>query len=652
MALSCTVHFNPDGKSGTVARGATVLAAAEAAGVYVNSICGGDGLCGKCRVIVREGEVKSKPTALLDRDEIRVGYILACETQVLGNLHIEVPEETRLTGKPSFAGEEALRFGKGSSQHGRVKAYAFEPLSRKLFLAMSPPNLDDNLGDLERVYREIDAAGSYPIMQTGLFNLRKLASLLRDSRYRITATVGQRGKTAEVVQFEAEDTTRRNFGVAVDVGTTTVVANLVDLGSGEIISRKATYNSQIRFGEDVITRIMHTVEQPEGLEKLHDCVVTDINNLINAMMEESGISHIDVTYLVAAGNTTMTHLLLGLEVANIRREPYIPTANTIPVIRATEAGVSINGRGLLCCLPGPGPFVGSDITADVISCGMHELAELSLLIDLGTNGEVVLGSREWMMCCSASAGPAFEGGGLRCGIRATEGAIERVAINALGAFSFKVIGRSRPKGICGSGLIDLVAELFKAGFIDKSGHFQREEHVPGLREGENGPEMVLAPGTETATGRDITINEDDLAIFIRSKGAIYTAAEALLARAGLDFTGIQRIFIAGGFGNYVDVGNAILIGLFPDLPMDRFEFIGNGSLIGARMCLVSREALADAEEVARRMTYIDLSTDAKFMNDFTSSLFLPHTAVEKFPSVMRALKTTRSRQPAAKGNLS
>jgi uncharacterized 2Fe-2S/4Fe-4S cluster protein (DUF4445 family) len=647
MEKTCSVRFEPDGKTATVARGATVLAAAEAAGVYVNTVCGGDGLCGKCRVIVRDGEVKSKSTALLDRDEIRLGYVLACETHVLGDLQVEIPEETRLTGKPLFDSEEALRFGKGSTLG--VKAYAFEPLSRKLFRAVSPPSLDDNLGDLERIYRDLNEAGSYPVIQTGLFNLRQLTSLLRTSDYRITATVGQRGKTAEVVQFEAGDATQRNFGVAVDIGTTTVVANLVDLGSGNALGRKATYNSQIRYGEDVITRIMYTVEQPGGLEKLHTCVVTDINNLVDALVKEAGIGLIDVTYLVAAGNTTMIHLLLGLDVAAIRLEPYIPTANAFPVIRAAEAGVSINGRGLLCCLPGPGAFVGSDITADVITCGMHEREELSLLIDLGTNGEIVLGSREWLMCCSASAGPAFEGGGLRCGIRATEGAIERVAINALGAFSCQVIGRTRPKGICGSGLIDLAAELFKAGFLDKSGRFDRTRDIPGLRDGENGPEMVLVPSAEAASGRDITINEEDLAIFIRSKGAIYTAAEALLSRMGLDFASLQRIYISGGFGNYVDIGNAILIGLFPDLPVERFQFIGNGSLLGAQLCLVSRAALADAEEVARRMTYVDLSTDAKFMNDFTSSLFLPHTAIEKFPSVMRQLETVRARNLAARG---
>jgi uncharacterized 2Fe-2S/4Fe-4S cluster protein (DUF4445 family) len=649
---TCTVHFAPEGKTVTVARGETILKAAEMAGVFVNSICGGDGLCGKCRVIVREGKVSSQPTALLARDEIREGYVLACDTRVMGDLVVEIPEESRLSAKLAFTGEEALRFAKSSTQRDGRKQYAEEPLSLKHYLAMTPPSLDDNLGDLERVNREIDSLTELPVMQTGLYNIRQLARMLRENEYHITATVGRRGKTAEVVQFEPGDTSKRNYGVAVDIGTTTVVVALVDLNNGETVSRKATYNSQIRFGEDVITRILYSVDNPEGLNQLHDTVAMDINNLVAAAVEESGIDLADVTYMVATGNTTMTHLLLGLDVSNIRKEPYIPTVNAAPVVRAAEAGISINGRGLLCTLPGSGPFVGSDITADVISCSMHANHELSLLIDLGTNGEIVLGNSEWLMCCSASAGPSFEGGGLRCGIRATDGAIERVAINALGKFVCKVIGKTFPKGICGSGVIDLAAELFRVGAIDKSGRFLRDCGIPGIRDGEYGPEIAIFPGSETATGRDITINEDDLAIFIRSKGAIYTAAESLLSRMGMDFTAVERVYISGGFGNYVDVGNAILIGLFPDLPLERFLFIGNGSLIGARMCLVSREAWEDAQAVSERMTYVDLSTDSKFMNDFSSSLFLPHTDVEKFPSVIRALKNAASRRPVAGGTRS
>ncbi|MEI6874948.1 MAG: ASKHA domain-containing protein [Spirochaetota bacterium] len=644
-----TVHFVPDDKTVTIARGETILKAAELAGVFVNSICGGDGLCGKCRVIVREGEVESKSTALLRRDDIRAGYVLACETRVLGDLKVEVPEESRLTAKRAFTGEETNRFAKGSNQHGEHKTYARRPLAEKHFLAMSHPSLDDNLGDLERVNREIASMDSYPVMQTGLAAVRQLGQLLRENDFRVTATLGRRGKTSEVLQFEAGDTSARNYGVAVDIGTTTVVLALVDLNSGDIVSRKATYNSQIRFGEDVITRIFYTIDNPDGLSQLHDLVVSDINNLVDTAVEESGIELADITYMVATGNTTMTHLLLELDVANIRKDPYIPMVNFPPVLRAVEVGVTINGRGLLCTLPGAGPFVGSDITADVISCGMHHKSELALLIDLGTNGEIVLGSSDWLMCCSASAGPAFEGGGLHCGIRATEGAIERVAINSLGKFVCKVIGKTLPKGICGSGVIDLCAELFKVGAIDKSGRFQRDSGFLGIQEGEYGTEIVLIHAADTATGRDITISEEDLAVFIRSKGAIYTAADALLSRMGLEFGDLARVYISGGFGNYVDVGNAILVGLFPDLSIDKFQFIGNGSLNGARMCLESQEALDDVDSVAERMTYVDLCTDPKFMNDFSSSIFLPHTAVEKFPSVMRILKNAASQRQLVGG---
>jgi uncharacterized 2Fe-2S/4Fe-4S cluster protein (DUF4445 family) len=636
----CVVLFLPDEKEARLPPGETLLRAAEAAGVYVNSVCGGDGLCGKCRLIVREGEVKSRPTALLDRDEIRQGYVLACESQILSNLRIEVPPETRLTGRPAFTGEEALRFGRVSPLRGG-RVYAFDPLSHKLFLPLPAPSMTDNLSDLDRTYRELARQRLDPVMQAGLFTIRRLSGLLRESDFSITATLGQRGKTVEVVQFEPGNTAERNYGVAVDIGTTTIVANLVDLMSGEVLSRQATYNSQIRFGEDVITRILYAQEEPEGLEKLHESVVKDVNDLINAMVEEGGVSLHDVTYVVAAGNTTMIHILLSLEIGNIRKEPYIPAASFLPVIRAAEAGLSINGRGLLCCLPGVGPFVGSDVTADVISAGMNQSTELSLLFDLGTNGEVVLGNSDWLICCSASAGPAFEGGGLKCGIRATDGAIERVAINQAGKLAYKVIGKSRPRGICGSGLIDLAAELFRTGYLDKAGRFVRETGNSHVRDSENGPEFVLVPSDKTATGRDITVSENDLAIFIRSKGAIYTAAEALLNRVGSSFQEVARVYISGGFGNYVDVGNALAIGLLPDLPLERFHFIGNGSLNGSRMCLASREALAETEAIAARMTYFDLSTDPKFMGDFTSSLFLPHTDLDKFPSVARMLKGKR-----------
>ncbi|RKY62086.1 MAG: ferredoxin, partial [Candidatus Latescibacterota bacterium] len=368
--MTCRVRFLPDDVEVQVERGETILRAAELAGVYVNSICGGEGLCGKCRVIVREGEVRSRPTALLSREEIRRGYCLACLTEVLSDLVVEVPVESRLEGRPVLVGEEAIRFGRISP---KLVPYRHDPLSKKVFLELPPPSLEDNLSDLDRIYRELVKKGySYPVMQTGLFNLKRLAGLLREGDWKVTVTLGRRGGTVELVQFEPGDTSKDNYGVAVDIGTTTIAAHLVDLNTGETLGTQARYNSQIRYGEDVISRIIYADNEEGGLMRLHQSVAKDINDLIGALVEEVGVHLHDVTYVMCAGNTTMIHFLLEMDPSNIRREPYIPTATSVPVIRAAEVGVAINGRGLLGCVPGVGSYVGGDITAGILASGMHK----------------------------------------------------------------------------------------------------------------------------------------------------------------------------------------------------------------------------------------------------------------------------------------
>jgi len=349
--LSYVVLFMPSQQMAAVEEGETLLTAAERAGVYVNSICGGEGLCGKCRLILQRGRVDSQPTALLTRDEIRQGYVLACQTRVHSDVVVEVPPESRLEGRPQLMREEAIRFAGVAPRREGAKVYEFAPLCQKQLLEVSLPSLQDNLADLERVFRAIRQKHNYPVMQTGLFNLQHLAPLLRENDWRITATLGQRGGTLEVVQFEAGDESQTNYGVAVDIGTTTVSANLVDLVSGEILGAQACYNSQIRYGEDVISRIIYAAEE-DGLDRLGEAVTGDINTLVLALVEEAGIDLHDVTYMVAVGNTTMIHFLLRMDPRNIRREPYIPTATRPPVIRATEVGVTISGRGLLCPCPG------------------------------------------------------------------------------------------------------------------------------------------------------------------------------------------------------------------------------------------------------------------------------------------------------------
>ncbi len=439
-----------------------------------------------------------------------------------------------------------------------------------------------------------------------------------------------------MVRFEAGDTTGSHYGIAMDVGTTTVVADMIDLNTGKNCGTAACYNSQISFGEDVISRIVYTQENENGLRELNRAVVKDMNNLIEALIKQCDTPLHDVNYIVCAGNTTMIHILLGLQPTNIRKEPYIPVAGKTPVIRTSDIGIKIGRGGLLCSLPGVGAFVGTDITSAVLSSGMQRDEEVSLLIDVGTNGEIVLGNNDWLICCSASAGPAFEGAGTRCGMRATSGAIEKVRINDNCRFSLGIIGgkKQKPRGICGSGYIDLVSELFSAGILDRTGRFRTDNNCSNLRTGEEELEFFLMEKEKTAAGKDIVITEADIATLIRSKGAIYTAAEALLWHVGYSWSDVERVFISGGFGNYLDIQRSIIIGLLPDLPVDKFRFIGNGSITGAQMCLVSKAAYEEAVNIAGRMTYFDLSTDSWFMNEYTSSLFLPHTDLEKFPTVV------------------
>ncbi len=634
------VSFSPDNKSVKVKRGTTLLDAAIAAGVYVNSICGGDGICGKCRLIVKKGEVHSEPTVLLNREEIQKGYVLACKTTVRGNVEVEIPLESRIEGK-QIVDEDARRFRRlYGAGVGEAALFTHSPLATKLHFKLGPPSLQDNLGDLQRLYREIRKKQKVPIMQTGLANLKKLGKLLRESDWDITVTLGKRNGTTEVVQIEPGNTADRNYGIAVDVGTTTIVSHLIDLNTEQTVDAQATYNSQISYGEDVISRIIYAQEKNGGLEKLSQAVTDNINNLISNSVADKGVKLHDVTAVILAGNTTMTHLLLGLDPTFIRRDPYIPSATSVPVIRAAEVGIKINPRGLLACLPGVSSYVGGDITAGVLASGIADTDSISMLIDIGTNGEAVLGNKDWLVCCSCSAGPAFEGSGVKYGMRATRGAIERVNITPPPDCDVDcaTIGGAKPRGICGSGLIDCISELLRVGSIDRSGRFDEAFSCPRLRRNEDGEqEFVLVWASETDIGKDIVITQADISNLIRAKAAIYAGASILLNSMGFAFNDIDYIYIAGGFGNYLDIRKAVLIGLLPDIPLEKFQFIGNGSINGAKMCLLSYDAYARADEIAKKMTYFELSADNRFMEEYVSAMFLPHTDLDLFPSVRKRL---------------
>ncbi|MBU1091137.1 MAG: DUF4445 domain-containing protein [Candidatus Omnitrophica bacterium] len=635
------VIFSPDNKTVEVEKGKTILSAAISAQVFINSSCGGDGVCGRCKVVLKKGQVLTLRTGRISPEERKQGIYLSCLSTVQSDLEVEIPPESRLDPEKISPEDLDLRLKGLYSEAEEVESaesvlgeeiFLHSPLATKLYLELPQPDLQDRISDLERIYRQIRRIQDFPIMQTGLVNIRRLGEVLRDSDWKVTVTLGKRNGTTEIVLVEPGDTSDKNFGFCFDIGTTTITGQLVDLNNKKVLGTKATYNKQASFGSDVITRIIYAREE-DGLEKLHHAVIDSMNHMIKGLIQEHRIDLNDVNCVLCAGNTTMVHLLLRVDPTYIRRDPYVPTANSLPTIRAAEAGVKINPRGLLLCIPGVSSYVGGDITAGVLSCGLDKEKEVSLLIDIGTNGEIVLGSEEFMVACAASAGPAFEGSGVTCGMRASRGAIQKVQISPKNfQVKYSTIGDIKPRGICGSGYIDIIASMLRTGVIDKDGKIKALDKKR-IRDGEYGREFVVAFKKESDSTCDIVITEADIENLKRGKAAIYSAASILVRHMDLSFPDIKKIFIAGGFGTSIDVKNAVDIGLLPDLEIGKFVFVGNSSLAGSRQALLSYDAMKQAKEIANKITYLELSVDPEYMDEYMAALFFPHTDLAKFPSV-------------------
>ena len=634
------VVFEPSGKFAEGQSGESLLDIAARSGIEIHNLCGGQGVCGKCRVRILRGEVDTQPESLavFDKKEIRDGYVLACRTTVKHeDIRVWVPAV--IEGQDQVQMEDPLfRYETPTEpQKGRVSPGTpyFQPLSQKYFLELPEPSLSDNVSDLERIYRELRKRTSDSSTQADFACLPGLSTSLRDNKWRVTATLHMRDVNGSRIRsIEGGNTSASNLGVAVDIGTTTVAAQLVDLRTGSVLGVKGCLNRQARYGADVIARMIFACTR-DGLETLTESVVETVNSLVDSLLAEANADARAITCFVAAGNTTMTHLLLGLEPCTIRLEPYIPTANRFPAVNAAEIGLRSHSTALVHCIPCVSSYVGGDITAGVLACGMSDRAELSALIDVGTNGEIVIGNSEWLVCCSASAGPAFEGGGIKCGRRATTGAIQKVGIRGQ-RVSYQTIGDGRPSGICGSALIDVLAELFAEGIIDQGGKFIKLND-PRIQVIEDVPEFIIAPAHETATGDPVVITEDDISNLIKSKAAVLAAMKLMLDQLGMTFKDLHNVYVAGGFGAHLNVENAIFIGLLPDLPKRRIRFIGNSSLAGARAALLSSHAFLKAEAIARQMTYYELSVHPQFMAEFIAALFLPHTMRRLFPSVKEKL---------------
>ncbi|MBW1722205.1 MAG: DUF4445 domain-containing protein [Deltaproteobacteria bacterium] len=627
------VTFQPDGKSIDIEEGTTIAEAAQRAGIYINNLCGGEGVCGECRVQILQGsaEADESSTAFFSESELEQGFVLACQTEIHDNLEVEIPPESRLEEEQIMTEGEAQAGTPSDQPDQALSFFPLKPLARKIYLELPEPTLEDNITDIERISRELRRKLGWHSYDIDLYCLQNLSDRLRDNGWKVTTTVVKDKDRYRIQKIEPLDTSTKNFGIAVDVGTTTIVAQLVDLRLGSVLGVEGTHNLQAQYGEDVISRMIFACNK-NGLQPLQEAVVTNINQLIESLTRKQGLEPEDIGIVVAAGNTTMSHFLLGLTPCFIRLEPYVPTADVYPQILARDIGIHIHPRGVLETLPSVASYVGGDIVAGVVACGIADHGEVQALIDIGTNGEIAVGNNEWLVCCSASAGPSFEGGGTRCGMRAIRGAIEKVEILD-GRVTYQTIGGAKPLGICGSGLIDCIYELVKNGIIGAEGKFNQDREDPRLTYEEGIPQYIIAWPEETEKGEAIVFTESDIDNLIKSKGSVFAAIKSLVDFIGLGFDQLETFYVAGGFGNYLNIAKAIAIGLLPDIPQEKIKFIGNSSLTGARMALVSEAAFERCLEVSRSMTNIELSNYQPYMDEYIAALFLPHTDRRLFPSV-------------------
>ena len=635
-----TVTFLPEDVSVQVPEGTLLLDAASKTGVAIEIPCGGQGRCGRCRLKVERGEVTHRENPHLTQDQMEEGWVLACVARAAADLVVSVPpqEEREKVAVATAASRSAVPIRSD---------WPLNPAVRRYYLEIPPPSLDDNAPDLERLRRVLEREHNVPQFSVRLPMLQQIPSILREADWKVTATLESRDATGEryLIQLIPGRVREANLGAAVDVGTTTVVIYLVDLRTGRLLDRASAFNKQISRGADIISRIIYS-QRPDGLAELQHLLVATINDVLAELAQRNHFRPQDINDMVIAGNTTMIHLLLGLPTRQIREEPYIPVASHFPVLPAREVGIDINPCASVCCMPAVAAYVGGDITAGVLSSGLYKTRKLSLFLDIGTNGEIVMGNADWMMACACSAGPAFEGAGVHSGMRAVEGAIEDVRIHSETLEpTIQVIGQVPPRGICGSGMISAMAEMLVTGVVDKSGHIDVEyvNRQTGERSrariGEHGAEYVIAWAKDTSIGEDIVLMEVDIDNLIRTKAAIYAGMTVMAKSVGIQMSDIEEVLIGGAFGQHINVEEAIQIGLFPDLPWEKFRYLGNTSAWGAFEVLLSRPARAKAEEIARKITYLELVADNRFMNEFTSALFLPHTELASFPSVRRLLET-------------
>ena len=618
--------------------GDNLLELARRANVAIDAPCSGNGSCGKCRVKLLEGEVESVPSRHISDEEYNAGWRLSCCSKVVGDCTVLVPDiasayQSRMKTADLSSPQEVAIFKKAQEDMEKGGLTMENPF-RALVLTMDAPSEADTMPDIERLQWAVTAATGCEKVEVPYAVMVRLAHVLRENDFSVCVKGEQAGDTFRCMEICAPDDTKL-VGCAIDIGTTTVTMVLVDLENGEILAKGSSGNGQIRYGADVINRIIES-SRPGGKKKLQDAIIKEtLTPIIANLCKASSISARSILRLVIGANTTMNHLLVGVEADPIRMDPYIPSFYKWEGLKAGDLHLPANPGAEVVIAPNIGSYVGGDITAGTLATMMWDSDEMTLFIDLGTNGEIVFGNRDFLMSCACSAGPAFEGGDISCGMRATDGAIEAVTIDKESMEpTLTIVGDEgqKPVGICGSGIIDIIAELFTTGIVNARGQFIREGKRV-LRDKYGSGRYVLAFPEESETGREVSINEVDIDNFIRAKGAIYSGIDTLLQSVDMTFECIERVFVAGGIGSGINMKNAVNIGMLPDVELEKFQYIGNSSLTGAYAMVMSQEAAEKCHEVGANMTYLELSTYPGYMDSFVAACFLPHTDAKRFPSV-------------------
>jgi uncharacterized 2Fe-2S/4Fe-4S cluster protein (DUF4445 family) len=623
------VLFEPDNVAITAVENSNLMETAIAAGVHINAACGGHGTCGTCNVFIKQGMVESRPTSKVSAADYEKGVRQSCQSTILTDLIVEIPTTSRLE-TAVLAKEKTSTL---SENQPLATGWQFKPPVTKYCLSLPQPRITDNKSDLTRLLYELEQKHGLTNVDVHFGVVGKLAGVLRVANWQVTVTVLHFQSLISLINIEAGDTRNHHYGLAFDIGTTAVRGQLLDLNRGKIIANAVDYNGQISYGADVISRMAHC-NKPGGQSKLRRAVVGTLNKLIQDMLKQSGVDIQYINHMIVAANTVMIHLLLELDPRYLRLSPYVPTVSLPPLVRARDLEIEAAEHVHIYALPSVASYVGGDIVAGILGSGIYQRSAMTLYIDIGTNGEIAVGNCDWMVTAAASAGPTFEGSGIRHGMLATSGAIEDFKLSQEIEPILFTIGSEKPKGICGSGLINIAAVMLKAGVISQNGKFNTDLPTKRIRRSEDGYEYVLAWANESHDNHEIVFTEIDIDNLMRAKAAIFAGSQTLVKSVGAQCSQLDAVIIAGTFGNRINIENAITLGLLPDLPRDKFIFIGNGSLLGARLSSFSTDLLLDGQKVAGMMTNLELSENIDFMSNYTAAMFFPHTnAHETFPSV-------------------